>query len=495
MVEDRRVRIPSNLFVRLTLLAAAVLTDCAVAMATDPLEWSPPAQMPALRERLRGPKYAARLASANDKIDPNVDQDHPPAIGIRVLKVDKGSPAELAGLQVGDVIVSADGDPLYSEGQYLADREGGANTLKIWRPHSPLNQSRHNVTFEPGEIGITLEHFWRPDVVYRNELGVDEKTDPLILAAATVLQSDPELAETAIFHAQQAGGNQQVIFFLAAAIATAEARFDDALAFGNQAITNAAADDKPIVADFLHTAALGSFRLKYALDLEKSYAFLKPLQDSDYVGMLEKTIKQFGDIPNWPDSPADEFAKLNTQDMAKRMTSTANPDEQGSGTKIAAGDIRQRDSTNFEAPDGTFNLFVLGPTGHNIQFTAHCHFQATDSKQSEWDKCVKFGLSPRGLNEQDLEIVVTDSGEIKVSGPWNPPYSCNLGPTVAKGFNVTMTAVGQRCEIDVNKMRIFYGPILSPPKTRQLRLVIQAIGIKGAVGKVVWKIDNLDPGQ
>jgi hypothetical protein len=489
------MRIPFNSFFRPALLAAIVLTGCVVALATDPLQWSPPAQMPVLRERLRGPKYAARLASANEKIDSNIDQDHPPATGIRVIGVDKDSQASAADIRVGDVIVSADGDPLYSVEQYLADRDGGANTLKIWRPHSPPDQSRRKVTVNTGEIGITLEHFWRPDVVYHNELADGEKPDPLILAAATVLQSDPELAETALLHAQQVGGNQQAIDFLAAAIAMSEARFDDALAFGSQAIDHAAPDDKPIVADFLHTAALASFRLKYALDLEKSYAFLKPLQDSGDVGMLEKTIRRLGDIPDWPDSPADEFAKLTTQDMAKQMTSTANPDEQGSGTNIAAGDIRQHDGTNFEAPDGTYHLYVLGPTGHNIQFTAHCHFQATDSKRGDWNKCIKFGLSPRGLKEQDLQMIITDEGRVEVEGPWNPPYAFHVDPAIAKGFNVTMTAVGQRCEIDVNKMRIFYGPFLSPPETRQVRLVIQAIGIKGAVGKVVWKIDNPDPGQ
>jgi hypothetical protein len=58
-----------------------------------------------------------------------------------------------------------------------------------------------------------------------------------------------------------------------------------------------------------------------------------------------------------------------------------------------------------------------------------------------------------------------------------------------------MTAVGKRCEIDVNQTRIFYGPILSPPHTRQMRLVIKAVGVKGVVSNVVWKIDNSDPTQ
>lgn len=451
--------------------------------------------MPALRERLHGPKYTARLASATEKIDPNIDEDHPPAVGIRVLKVDKGSPAESAGLQAGDVIVSADGDPLYSEDQYTADRAGGANTLKIWRPHSPPNQSRRNITFDPGEIGITLEHFWRPDVVYHNELADGEKPDPLILAAATVLLSDPELAETALLRAQQAGGNKPIINFFAAALATAEARFDDALAFGDQAIAHAVPDDKPIVADFLHTAALASFRLKYALDLEKSYAFLKPPQDSDEDGLLEKTIQHLGKVSDWPDSPADEFSKLATQDMATQMSSTATPDEQGAGTKVAATDIRQHDSTTFQAPDGSYNLYVLGPMGHNVQFTAHCHFQDTGSKHSEYDKCLELGLSPRGLHGESVDMEVIDSGQIKLRSRWNPDYTCNLGPAIIKGFNVTMTAVGKRCEIDVNQTRIFYGPILSPPHTRQMRLVIKAVGVKGVVSNVVWKIDNSDPTQ
>src|SRR5580658_5572453 len=127
------MRIPFNSFFRPALLAAIVLTGCVAALAADPLQWSPPAQMPVLRERLRGPKYAARLASANEKIDSNIDQDHPPATGIRVIGVDKDSQASAADIRVGDVIVSADGDPLYSVEQYLADRDGGANTLKIWR--------------------------------------------------------------------------------------------------------------------------------------------------------------------------------------------------------------------------------------------------------------------------------------------------------------------------------------------------------------------------
>jgi hypothetical protein len=474
-------------------LTVILLSLCTIALA-DPLQWTPPTNTPVLRERLRGPKYADRLASAKDKIGPNVDQNHPPTVGIRILKVDKGSQAESAGLKVGDVIVSADSDPLYTEDQYAADRAGGANTLKIWRPHSPPDQSLRKITFETGEIGITLEHFWRPDVVYRNESPPGTTLDPLILAAAAVLQSDPELAETALLHAQQAGGDEQAINFLATAITTAEARFDDALAFGNLAIVHANNEDKPILADFLHTAALASFRLKYALDLEKSYAFLKPAGDSDYIGMLDKTIKKLVDVPDWPNTPAEDFAKLTTQDMAKQMNSTANPDEQGSGTKVAAADIRQRGGTDFNAPADSYNLYVLGPVGHNVQFSCHCHFQDTGSQIGDYDKCVIIGLSPRGLKESALQIEIMDTGEVDVGGPWNPGYTCNLGPAIAKGFNVTMTAVGQRCEIDVNKARVFYGPILSPPETRQIRLMLKAIGVKGVFNNIVWKIDKPEAG-
>jgi hypothetical protein len=162
---------------------------------------------------------------------------------------------------------------------------------------------------------------------------------------------------------------------------------------------------------------------------------------------------------------------------------------------MAASDIRQHDSTNFEAPADSYNLYILGPVGHNIQFSAHCHFQDTGLKHGDYDKCMEIGLSPRGLNGKLLEIEVMDTGEIDVSGPWNPYYSCNLGPAIIKGFNVTMTAVGQRCEIDVNNARVFYGPILSPPRTRQLRLLIKAVGVKGAVNNIVWKIDEPDPAQ
>jgi hypothetical protein len=480
---------------------ALILLSLGTITFADPLQWTPPAQMPALRERLHGPKYAARLASASEKIDSNIGQDHPPATGIRVIGVDKNSQASAADIRVGDVIISADGDPLYSVEQYLADRDGGANTLKIWRPHSPPDQSRRKITFNTGEIGITLEHFWRPDVVYHNELSDGARPDPLILAAATVLQSDPELAETALLHAQQAGGDKQEINFLAAAIATSEARFDDAMAFANQAIDHAAPDDKPIVADFLHTAALASFHLKYALDLEKSYAFLKPPASSDDKGILEKTIRQLGDIPDWPDSPADEFAKLATQDMTKKISAMAVGDEKGAGTGQAAADIRASDRVSFDCPGDTYetfsyNLFVLGPTGHNVKFYGQCHFQSAEKKMTQWERCVRFGIAPRGSTAFEcLSVVITDAGAVHVHGPWNPECSCDLGPAIIKGFNVTMIAVGQRCEIDVNNNRVFYGPILAPTETRQLRLVFEAAGVKGALTNVVWKIDKPDPTQ
>jgi hypothetical protein len=235
--------------------------------------------------------------------------------------------------------------------------------------------------------------------------------------------------------------------------------------------------------------------------MEKEYALLKPPPDSPYVGLLEKTIKQLGAIPDWPESPADEFAKLPTKDVTKQMSSMPDSNERGAGTNDAAADIRGYDQVSFDCPDGdaydfyTYSLYALGPAGHDVKLSARCHFQDAGKQLNFWEKCVKIGISPREPGEKRILMDISDSGRVQVAGAWNPPYSLDLGPAIIKGFNVTVIAIGQRCEIDVNKKRIFYGPILAPPDTRQLRLIFIASGVKGALTNVVWKIDKPDTGQ
>jgi serine protease Do len=85
-------------------------------------------------------KLGVSVQEVNQQLADSFGLDRP--TGALVASVEKGSPAEKAGLQSGDVIRSIDGQPVVSSGDLSAavsaDQPGHKSTLEVWRKGKPM---------------------------------------------------------------------------------------------------------------------------------------------------------------------------------------------------------------------------------------------------------------------------------------------------------------------------------------------------------------------
>jgi hypothetical protein len=244
----------------------------------------------------------------------------------------------------------------------------------------------------------------------------------------------------------------------------------------------------------MRSAALASFNLDLAAKLEKDFPDIKAADQKDedtgkdYTVSLEKTVERCHAI-QWkgPDRCGDAMDLAKPSDETARMS---NGGKAGAGGKQAAESIRQSQRAPFNAPDDQYNLYVLGPVGADVRFTAHCRFSANKKMpENDTEQVVKFGVSFKGRQLMPIALSLLPDGTVDIEGTSLPPFSYRLANLIEPGklFDVSLIIIGNRCEIYIAGVRAFYGPILEDEKSRKLCLVFQAVGVKGQLNRVKWE--------
>src|SRR5262249_51198310 len=143
--------------------------------------------------------------------------------------------------------------------------------------------------------------------------------------------------------------------------------------------------------------------------------------------------------------------------------------------------------------DGTYTFLGCGPAGRDIDFTADCHFAATDDGHSGFVKVVRIGFATEDSVGKQLELYIDGTADIASNGD-RPAAQLNLSRLIGgdRVFNVRMCVVDDRYEFLIDGRRVFYGPLPTnlTGDDRRLTLAVQTVGVSGAFTDAHWRVTD-----
>jgi hypothetical protein len=341
-----------------------------------------------------------------------------------------------------------------------------------------------------GILGITAGDHWQPLRQYMLSLPRDAKPRDEMLVAAVTYQTNPKLAETALAHAAAAGEKGAMFHALAAEAAFYDLRFDDSLVFGNIAMKEKP-DQAWQLARLMNGIALQTFHWKLAIDLRHRFpnAWLPPANGTDSEEVVESMTDAFEGMPvDEMPNPVEAFSKLKYADHAADIE--AMNVQYAYAPEYCTKELRKNHALKIAITDGKYVDLHIGPSAANVDFSCTARLRQGDDNHSGWDKLMHFGLAEEPTGDVPLlfYINVNLNGTICV-GNRNTISTFGLNSAIQfnKPFSVRVAAVGNRCEVVINGIRIFYGPLLDDEGTRHLSPFMHFQGMSCNVSDIVYR--------
>ena len=202
--------------------------------------------------------YAKAYPMALQDLGPPPEPDAP-TDGVQILDLIPDSPAAKAGLEVGDTIIGFDGKPVPTSEDLTRLRQAATQPTDAtieW----PTGE-RSTVRLPVGKLGVKTTSWWLLDADYARHLPMGVFPSEPVRVAVWKTWADPTLATAALAHApagpQTAG---PVVQYIAARIAEADCRYDDALAYAVSARRGLPPQRQPVVDDLIGRMARLTFR-------------------------------------------------------------------------------------------------------------------------------------------------------------------------------------------------------------------------------------------
>lgn len=463
------------------------------------MDWPANPDLPSLREMLAPAAYDARFKAARKKIDlASLRDPGRPTQGEEIFLILPGTPADKLGLKIGDIVTAVDGvavGPRSGQLDRVDPATDGKRQIAVWSP----GMGERTLETDGGKFGYWYRGGARPAEAYARANDHDPQWDDQVLVAAANFMDDPDLAETALLHAQQAGYDGRLFYTLAAKIAFQQFRFDDALAFGWHLI----AAHHPIGNDLavtLNQAALLDFKLEQSLDLARR--FPNVINEQPEVNQMAKDYRA---MP--VDTGPNPIARL--PHLKRKKVSTFTPFVAPGGQDFTQGmskwaaDIFNHDRpVDLDLPSDHYNHYLFTPSFANVAATVHFDLHDTDNENGGYSKAIYVALFdttapvPGWRPSKNMVMVdVASCLEMGVEGfglknqlLWTvPPHI----PWRAKG-TIRIVILHNRCEATLDGRRVFYGPVPAPESSRRYGLSIQVIGMSGPIDKPVVE-ELIDP--
>lgn len=465
----------------------------------DPMDWPAAAEAPALRQMLDPATYESRFKAARQKIDLESLRDPGrPTGGEFVFLVLPGSTADKLGMKKGDIVTAVDGvavGPRSGQLDRVEAQFDGKRQLVFWSPGG----GEKTVESDGGRFGYWYRGGSRPDESYARATDHDPRWDDQVLVAAANFLDDPDLAETALLRAQQAGYDGRLLYPLAAKIAFQQFRYDDALAFGWHLISSGRSLGNDLAVT-LNQAALLDFKIEQSLELTRRFPNVITEQSA-----VEEMAKDYRAMP--PDQSPNPIAQL--PHLKRKKVATFMPfvpagdqDFTDGFSKWAADLFNHEHKVDLDIPSDHYNLYLLNPSFANVAVTVHFDLYDTDDENAQNAKAVSFALfdttaqqPTRRLPPNSLRIGLPACEEMSIEAfglksqlLWTTPPHI---PWRSKG-TLRMVILHNRCEASLDGRRIFYGPVVAPESSRKYGLWVQIIGMSGRIDKPVVE-ELIDP--
>jgi hypothetical protein len=440
--------------------------------------------------------YAERYTEALKKAGPAPKAADAPTSGARIISIEPDMPAAIAGLKVGDTIVAIDGTPTPDRAT-AQERHRNAIVTQTFDVISNDQPGHRSIKVEPGRLGMDVEDCWLLENQYIHDLpGGVSPVDEVRIAARSAV-SDPALAESALAHANRIGGaattgpaaTGPVLDAIAAICLFNDNRYDDALAYAVAASPGLPAECRKRLDGVIIDAALATFRYPLAITTARD----DPRYLTD-LGTAADAAADFAAAPHAAPEPNPIAAALSFTDQNQNLTNLA-PHNNSEFESSAYGVwyMKYKNSIPFSSPDGSYVILSCGPEDANVDFSADCHFAATDDGQSGFVKVVRVGIQNNGSHPKLFELYLDGHADVTSASDDSVPDFAPLDLYRLTGgnrtFQLRMAVVGNRYELVIDGRRIFYGPMPSnlAEADRKLSLLIQTVGVKGAFGHVHWR--------
>ena len=459
----------------------------------NPMDWKPPESPPPLRELLDAGTYDRRFQEALSRIDVRALRDPGrPREGDMVFLVTPNTPADIAGMRAGDVITAYNGVPIRRRNREQEDQAPGTKRqVTFW---SQTGGEKTIETTRP-RFGFWSRDVARPVESYARSNDHDPRWDKELFVAAASYLDDPDLAETALLHAQKAGYNGLFLDPMAERIAFRQFRYDDALAFGWHLMNSGRRLPADMVRD-LYLAAMLDFKLEQAKQIAELYPDAIPTPAD-----IDQLIKAYRAMPvDRSANPISRLEHLNrkTVDPYSNLVPYTLNESVNQMTKWAAGEFTKHKRIDFNIPSDHSDVNVIDTGCANVCVTANYDMYPTDDQDGQYMKLMQVGLIDLGSPPLDptaiFTIDVSPFQEIMISAfGFEPPLLWAAPPHLnwqCRG-QMKIVILHNRCEATINGHRIFYGPVFSPEKGRHYGILIRDLGLSGRLeAPVVEKLDD-----
>lgn len=465
----------------------------------NPMDWPAAPEAPPLREMLDPATYDARFNAARTRIDlASLRDPGRPTEGEEVFLIEPGSPADKLGIKVGDIVTAVDGiavGPRSGQNDGVEFRQLRKRQVVVW---SPGGGQRTLETDEP-HFGYWYRGGTRLAEAFARGTEHDPQWDDQVLVAAANFMDDPDLAETALLHAQRAGYDGRLLYPLAAKIAFQQFRFNDALAFGWHLL----ATHRPVGNDLLVTlnqAAVLDFKLEQSLDLASRFP--------NVVNKQPRVVQMAEGYRAMPaDNGPNPIARL--PHLKRNKVASFSPflppgegDLSDGLSKWAVEGFSHDHSVELNVPTEHDNRFVFGPSFANVAASVKFDLHDTDSQLSDALKLISVELFDTSAPQRErdapkhamrVHIVSCMEMDVEAFGLRNellwtaPPHI----PWHCKG-TLRIVILHNRCEATLDGRRVFYGPVLAPEASRRYGISIVVNGLSGRLDEPVME-ELIDP--
>lgn len=481
-----------------TPVAAYLISPPAHDPPGDPMDFKPPVAPPALVARYDDAVYRRLAKAARKKIDLDaLRAPSRPTSGVLVQDVIPEHQAAKLGIEAGDILMALDDAQLGSgkDEQSVAEaRNDQPQQLTFWS----RRDGQKTVTIKPGALGILC--YAGPRLVdhYARSNQRDPKWDDDMLVAASTFMTDPDLAETALFRAQNAGFQGSFMIPLAARIAYFQGRFDDTLAYGWPLWSRNQHLNGDMISLFNNAARL-NFKLEQSLDLSNRYP--QELERSEEEAALVAAYRampksNLGD----PLTELDNVRRTRARKVEPPRPKRNNLDWEGANW--ASPSINDRKPLHLQVESDSYLNAFFAPGFPNAALTAHFNVHDTDDKNPNEYHSMSFGIydmtESHPVEQEPADQPPADMFEVNVETDKSVEiYAFGLPPT---GYAIPRTSTDthlagtfrlvvlhNRCLVTFNDRRLFYGPVIADEAKRRYGFFFKVSGVTGTMQAPVWE--------